>query len=55
MPAIAPLHDVERAGLNLPRTINNHVDDLRRKNRLVLLSNHVRGGNVAPGGVRLGA
>ena len=55
MPAIALLHDVERAGLHLPSTVDNHIDDLRRKSRLVLLSNHVRRGDITPRGVCLRA
>ena len=55
MPAIALLHDVKRAGLHLLSAVNNHLDDLRRESRLVLLSNHVRRGNIAPGGVCLRA
>lgn len=53
MPAIASLHDIERARFQPPGTVQHHLDGLRRQSRPVPLPNHVRRGDVAPSGVRL--
>ena len=53
MPAIASLNDVEGTRLQLLGSVDYHLHYLRSEGGLILLSEHIRGGNVAPGGVCL--
>jgi len=54
VPTITLLHNIEGAWLQLPSSVNNHLHYLRRERGLVLFSDHVCGGDVAPSSVRLG-
>lgn len=55
MPSIASLNDIERTWFQLLGSVNNHLHYLRGECRLVLLSNHIRRGDMAPSGVCLRA
>lgn len=55
MPAIASLHDIERTGLYTPGFVNHPLDCRRRQCRPVLLSEHIRGRDMAPSCVCLRA